>query len=288
MKKMMILAMAAMMMSACGNKTVKGGDNDSTATGETTVVEARDNVRMDTLKTDTMSYEKEEDIYKLSYFVDYPVEGDDSLVQSVRAFINDYLGGAYEGPLDNGRDMLKRNCEIEFGTFLENCGEVDDEDIDELFMRKLVNKRVETNTFVTFRAFTSQYAGGLHGIAYETGVTFSKVNGKCFGFDMMKGLDSPAFKQLIKEGLRKFFSKEDDEKGMSDEDLKDELVAFNGSIDELPLPNSEPYMTEEGVTFIYQPYEISYYAAGRPEFTIPYDVVRPYLTPQAIELFLSK
>ena len=41
-------------------------------------------------------------------------------------------------------------------------------------------------------------------------------------------------------------------------------------------------------TFIYQPYEISYYAAGRPEFTIPYDVVIPYLKPQTIELFLGE
>jgi len=30
-------------------------------------------------------------------------------------------------------------------------------------------------------------------------------------------------------------------------------------------------MTEKGVTFIYQPYEISYYAAGKTESTMPYD-----------------
>ena len=67
--------------------------------------------------------------------------------------------------------------------------------------------------------------------------------------------------------------------------LKEELVSFSGSIDELPLPDFEPYLTEQGVTFIYQPYEISYYAAGKPEFTIPYNVVKPYLKAQAIELF---
>ena len=287
MKRILILAIAALIMAACGNKTEKGGDNDSTATAETAGAEMSDSVRMSSLKTDSLSYEKVEDIYKLSYFVDYPVEGSDSLVKSVRAFINDYLGGAYEGPLDNGRDMQKRNGEIEFGNFLETCGEKDDEDVNEMFMKKMVNMRYETNTFVTFRAFTSQYFGGLHGIAFESGHTFSKINGKMFGYDMMKSLDSPAFKRLIKEGLRKFFSQEGDEKGMSDEDLKNELIAFNGSIDELPLPDTEPYMTEQGVTFIYQPYEISYYAAGRPEFTIPFNDARPYLKPQAIELFLS-
>ncbi len=61
--------------------------------------------------------------------------------------------------------------------------------------------------------------------------------------------------------------------------------SYGGSIDGLPLPGSEPDLTERGVTFIYQPYEISYYAAGKPEFTIPSDAIRPYLTPQAVELF---
>ena len=76
--------------------------------------------------------------------------------------------------------------------------------------------------------------------------------------------------------------------GLNDEELLQELVAYNGSIDELPLPDAEPYLTEKGVTFIYQPYEISYYAAGKPEFTIPFDVVKPFLKAQAIELFLNK
>ena len=44
-------------------------------------------------------------------------------------------------------------------------------------------------------------------------------SGKCFGYDMMQNTDSPAFKRLIKEGLRKFFSNDDEKQGMSDEDL---------------------------------------------------------------------
>ena len=105
---------------------------------------------------------------------------------------------------------------------------------------------------------------------------------------MMQHLDRPSFKRLIKEGLKQFFCSDSKQKDMSDEDLLNELVSYDGSADQLPLPDAEPYMTEKGVTFIYQPYEISYYAVGRPEFTIPYDVVEPYLTPQALKLFLNK
>ena len=287
MKKLIAFTMTALMIVACGNKTAQGGDNDTTATVETPAAEVSEDVRTDSLTTDTVSFDKEEGIYKFGLSADYPVAGGDSVVKAVREFINDFLGGAYDGPLADGKAMVKRNGELMWGNFLEMCGDADSEDPVELFLYKEVSKFYETKTFVTFQASVSQYTGGAHGIGFESGHTFSKINGKPFGYDMMKDLDTPAFKRLIKEGLRRFFSNEGDEQGMSDEDLKEELVSFDGSIDELPLPDSEPYMTEQGVTFIYQPYEISYYAAGRPEFTLPYDVVKPYLKPLALELFLK-
>jgi hypothetical protein len=37
-------------------------------------------------------------------------------------------------------------------------------------------------------------------------------------------------------------------------------------------------MTEKGVEFLYQPYEIAPYAAGMPSFTLSYQDIRPYLT----------
>jgi hypothetical protein len=168
------------------------------------------------------------------------------------------------------------------------CGDADLEEVNGLFLYKTVSKLYETETFVTFMASSSQYTGGLHGIGFDEGQTFSKASGKSFGYDMMKDLDTPAFKRLIKEGLREYFSGEDKTETLNDESLLQELVSYDGSIDELPLPDSEPYLTERGVTFIYQPYEISYYAAGKPEFTIPYDVVKPFLKVQAIEQFLKK
>lgn len=284
-KKLIICSAAVLMMVACGNKTAQCCGNDTTATAEIAAAEVSESVRIDSLKTDTVSFDKQEGIYKFGLSAEYPVSGGDSVVKAVREFINDFLGGAYDGPLADGKAMVKRNGEMMWGNFLEMCGDADLEEVNELFLYKMVNKVYETKTFVTFQASVSQYTGGIHGIGYESGHTFSKINGKQFGYDMMKDLDTPAFKRLIKEGLRRYFSDEGDEQGMSDEALKEELVSFSGSIDELPLPDFEPYLTEQGVTFIYQPYEISYYAAGKPEFTIPYNVVKPYLKAQAIELF---
>ena len=275
----------ALMMAGCGHKTAKGGDSDTTAAVGTIAAEVNGDLRTDSLKTDTVSFDKEEGIYKFGLMAEYPVSGGDSVVKAVREFINDFLGGAYDGPLADGKAMVKRNGELMWGNFLEMCGDADTEEVNELFLYKMVNKVYETKTCVTFQASVSQYTGGIHGIGYESGHTFNKINGKRFGYDMMKDLDTPQFKRLVKEGLRKYFSDEGDGQAMNDEALKEELVSFDGDINDLPLPDYEPYMTEQGVTFIYQPYEISYYAAGKPEFTIPYDVVKPYLTAQAIELF---
>lgn len=294
MKKSMFLAICAMaVMISCktGNSRESGAglaSAEDSATVDNTAAEVSSDIHMDSLKTDTVSYEKSVGILNVSLWAEYPVEGRDSLVKKVREFINDFMGGAYDGSLADGQKMIDENGVLMFNSLQEECGDVDEEDVNELFLHKTVSKGYETNTFVTFMATSSSYMGGLHGIGHETGQTFSKANGQSFGYDMMKNTDSPAFKRLIKEGLKMFFGDEKEGKTMSDEDLLEELVSYSGSADELPLPDSEPYMTEGGITFIYQPYEISYYAAGKPEFTIPYDAVKPYLKPQAIELFLDK
>ena len=289
MKKLLFLAATVLMMGACGNKTASGNDKDSMALSADSMETAvSEETGVDTLKTDTVSFTKEQGIFKFGLMAEYPVAGGDSVVTAVRAFINDFLGGAYNGPLANGKAMVKKNGEIMWGNFLEQCGDADTEEANELFQYKMVTKLYETPVFVTFMASVTQYTGGIHGIGYDAGHTFSKSNGKEFGYAMMKKLQTPAFKRLVKEGLREYFSKESDGEGMSDESLKDELVSYDGSLDDLPLPDTEPYMTAQGVTFIYQPYEISYYAAGKPEFTSPYNVVKPYLTAEAIALFLKQ
>lgn len=286
MRKILLFAILGMMaIISCNNKgQTRSADSKDSVAVDTIVPETSCDVRMDSLKTDTLFYSKEEGKFRFNLAADYPVAGDDTLVKVVREYINDFLGGAYDGPLDDGQSMIRKNGEIMYGNFVEMCGDADLEEVFELYYYKSVEKGYETNAFITFITMGGQYTGGLHGIGFETGVTFSKSNGKTFGYDMMKDTDSPEFKQFIKEGLRKFFSTEGQE-ALSDDDLLQELVSYSGSIDELPLPDSEPYLTEKGVTFLYQPYEISYYAAGKPEFTIPYDAIRPYLTPQAVELF---
>ena len=52
----------------------------------------------------------------------------------------------------------------------------------------------------------------------------------------------------------------------------------------LPKPVSDPYLTKEGVVFVYQQYEIAPYAAGSPKFTLPYSEVKKYMTHTVLDL----
>ena len=283
---MVVLALSSCAgMNSGRNNVTSGGPGIGIDTATVNAIERA--MAMDSIKTDSVSFSKTEGVYKVILTADYPVAGGDSVVKAVREFINDFTGNVYDGPLDDGLQLMNKNGEWQFSNLQERSGEVDPDEVNELFIYKDVTKTYETELLVSFSANASEYVGGIHGIGYEMGLTFSKLTGQRFGYEMMQNTETPAFKRLIKEGLKQFFGPEGHEQDMSDEDLLQELVSFGGSIDELPLPDSDPYMTEKGIRFIYQPYEISYYAAGKPEFTIPYETVKPFLTPSALNLFLS-
>ena len=52
-------------------------------------------------------------------------------------------------------------------------------------------------------------------------------------------------------------------------------------VDNLPLPEAEPFLLNDGVGFVYGAYEISYYANGNISFVIPYHLMKPYLSQKA-------
>ena len=85
-----------------------------------------------------------------------------------------------------------------------------------------------------------------------------------------------AIQPLLRKGITAYFSEDDNE--ISPEELDNYLFLESGVI---PFPAWTPYPDEDGLVFTYQQYEIASYAAGMPNFTIPFEDLRPYLTPEA-------
>lgn len=128
----------------------------------------------------------------------------------------------------------------------------------------------ETPNILTLWDSGYEYAaGGAHGMPWGYGITFDLKNLRTLAFDDI----------VTKEGRRAVLKMvvaqlqdEYDDTGM--------LSAPNG----IDFPATDPALEAGGVRFDYGAYEIGPYALGMPEVIIPYEKMKPYLTPEVKEL----
>ena len=137
-------------------------------------------------------------------------------------------------------------------------------------------KERETDGYVVFLSQDYVYLGGAHGgVTGRGGLTFDKKDGHLVE-QFLDPACLDAIQPLLRKGITAYFSDDDNE--ISPEELDNYLFLESGVV---PFPAWTPYPDEDGLVFTYQQYEIASYAAGMPNFTIPYEDLRPYLTPEA-------
>ena len=234
------------------------------------------------LKLKTYSFSGREGMAHADVSVEYPVDGEARLVDAIRKHIANHAGlESDEVELSDGQGIVDSygNHLMEEMKMLAADYEGDDY-VTEIYHDWSFTKLCETDNYVTFLGEADMYTGGIHGISFQAGTTFFKEDGTTFTTEMLRNTDSAAFQKLIRDGLREYFKSENEE--LSDEELGEYLIAVE-DVNNIPLPGAEPYITEEGVCFIYQPYEISFYAAGMPEFTVPIEQLKPFLTEKTIK-----
>ena len=264
------------------------------------------------LVTETVNYEDSTAHADLSIKVELPVCGQGAAADRIRAALVEVMDeqlshiGSYEEerlfpPYEGSTDKTDLLLEYYRGKALESIGKQSQEDYDERVasieendgltegQRKEILDEMpgweyefnllkdrETDRYVVFLSQDYVYLGGAHGgITGRGGLTFGKKDGLL----VEKTVDPAsldAIQPLLRKGLTKYFSDEDME--IAQEELDNYLFLETGVI---PLPAWTPYPSEEGLVFTYQQYEIAAYAAGMPEFTVPYADILPYLTPEA-------
>ena len=135
---------------------------------------------------------------------------------------------------------------------------------------------VASDTCVTYSSTFYCYTGGAHGSTQIIQNTFD-ARGIPFTTETMFAPESlETLRQLVAANLASQYFHE-----TSVETMKANLILTG---DNVPLPSADPAFYPNGIRFIYQQYEIAPYAAGLPECTIPYSVIRPYLSPAAAAL----
>ena len=264
------------------------------------------------LVTETLNYADSTAHADLSIKVELPVCGQGAAADRIRAALVEVMDeqlshiGSYEEerlfpPYEGSTDKTDLLLEYYRGKALESIGKQSQEDYDERVasieendgltegQRKEILDEMpgweyefnllkdrETDKYVVFLSQDYVYLGGAHGgITGRGGLTFGKKDGLL----VEKTVDPAsldAIQPLLRKGLTQYFSDEDME--IAQEELDNYLFLETGVI---PLPAWTPYPSEEGLVFTYQQYEIAAYAAGMPEFTVPYADILPYLTPEA-------
>ena len=232
-----------------------------------------------TIEVETAKFEKSDSTAEVSVLVQWPVNGDKIIVDSLRHHINYLLGDELNRP-----DDVKAYGESLFESLSLDWHSVYDEMEPEerlgAFTRYYeITLEAQTNRYVTYFYRQHEYQGGIHGYTTEVGFTFRKSDGR--QIPLLTETESPQLASLIKEGVRGFFSGEA-EKPYTDEELLEFLfIEEVSALNHIPLPVNPPYLTKTGLVMLYTQYEIGPYASGIISFEIPFDKIRPFLTTEA-------
>lgn len=198
--------------------------------------------------------------------VDFPKCLNPVLQQNIREWINEMLGGTYEGDLNDDEAMFNHYAN-KLGAIDEGEGEYD---------KTSLTKAYEDDYVVTYKDASEVYLGGMHGIGTELGRTFRKSDGKLFTNSFLYFND---LKDHAVRGLKKYFNVS------SDDELMDILLLDITSLDELPAPSNDPWIMGDGVHFQYTPYEIAAFSYGSPTFTVPISDIKPAVNATAKTFF---
>lgn len=247
----------------------------------------------DTLCVDTFTYAKTDStdkrFLKVNLEIDYPSPITGPLSASIASWIRgsiskdatpvDTMDG--QKVVDYLGDKIFKNYEGMVEEYVNN--------FEYMANAKFVCKR---KSYVSYQLIIYEYTGGAHGMTTEAGRTFSQIDGKQYGWELLEDTASTGFRKMLKNGVRKYFEKDSDGGKITDEELCDLLLlgfpTTLQQLDSFPLPSTPPYFTARGMTFVYQAYEIAPYAAGCPKFTIGFGEIDKYLSPVGKQLLRER
>ena len=224
------------------------------------------------IKTDSIIIDNE--VGDFSIKADCPIFKTAALTKTINEWLSETMGGTYEGAYNETMPIAKHYINSAFcrdsADYTELKKDYFGNDREWKYAYNCnVQKTGETAKFVTYEYSCYEYQGGAHGSTFVTGQTFRKSDGRRIGWEVFNNSFDEGFQNVIKAGLRNYFN------AKNDDELKSNLLLDNIYI--IPLPKCPPLFTADGVKLVYGQYEIAPYAAGTPQFTIPYSQLNNFL-----------
>lgn len=199
-----------------------------------------------------------------------PWYGDKRVNEAIVEQLNESFGGGYEGSYSDVDSMGRYYLAYYMQEMKRDRSEIENTMPYERSLSAILSE--ETNDYVTIDVQEYQYTGGAHGGTTSYGLTFRKSDGRQMGKNILNNLvGDDEWNDMVKQQLMEYFDVK------TEEELHDNLQLSPDYFPFIPLPQTEPCLTEKGLVFTYQQYEIACYAAGMPSYVIPYDKLKKYL-----------
>lgn len=115
--------------------------------------------------------------------------------------------------------------------------------------------------YLSFCQQEYDYQGGAHGMPLWIGLTFDLETGERLKLSDVIGNSEGELNGIVTEYFAEYINENPEEFWEDALDVVRDEICFE----------SDFYLTEDGIKFYFHPYALSYYAAGFPEVTIPYD-----------------
>ena len=115
--------------------------------------------------------------------------------------------------------------------------------------------------YLSFCQQEYDYQGGAHGMPLWIGLTFDLETGERLSLPDVIANSEEELNGIVTEYFAEYIHENPEEFWEDALDVVRDEICFE----------SDFYLTEDGIKFYFHPYALSYYAAGFPEVTIPYD-----------------
>ncbi len=281
-KTLSIIAALTIAVAIAGCKN--SSSSDPFATGEFLTENAKYDCEEKFWLTLTEKYDDQDSTeIMVSLDIDWPKETGKNIVSvnAVRDWIKEHLSflneykNVYEGNMNDANALTKFYGD----SYKKRFEATDDFPAPALSFDIQVKKEFENDKCVTYTYLLDQYLGGAHGGRTHYGATFRKSDGKIMtNFITNNDSSDEGLNNIIKKGLMKYWEI-DNEETLYEYTWENAVTKYYAK-----LPDHSPCFVKDGLLFSYQEYEIAAYAAGAPEFVVPYDEIEKYLTPSAADL----
>ena len=209
--------------------------------------------------------------HNLSISLEYPVKGNPALLRRIRTFMMEAIEPdmVYEAPMPRYSGNMSDGKALVNYYGRKRCAMLDTDDYGsspiEFTSIEVVG---ENDYYISFEVFRySNYGASSNYQVY--GATFRKSDGK--RLRVIANPKDPKYKQFLNEDLHF-------------DNLENKGALLEEYREQIPLPEYEPYLIQNGVRFVYQQSEIAVRPAGFLKAELPFSVMTDFLTDEVKDL----